>query len=99
MRSRSTGGYMKSFRISLILALATPLFAQTNPPREAALVDTVSVSGTAHVSTQPDRFSFTVGVQTQAPTVEEAVNENNTRMAAVTSALKKAGATAEEIQT
>jgi uncharacterized protein YggE len=51
------------------------------------------------VRTPPDRFSFTVGVQTQAPTVEEAVNENNTRVAAVTAALKKAGAQPGEIQT
>src|SRR5947208_11349518 len=99
MRSRQTGGYMKSFRFLLILAVATPVMAQTNAPREAALVDTVSVTGTARVRTQPDRFSFTVGVQTQAPTVEEAVNENNARVAAVTAALKKAGATPEEMQT
>ena len=62
---------MKSFRFLLILALSAPVMAQTNAPREAALVDTVSVTGTARVRTQPDRFSFTVGVQTQAPTVEE----------------------------
>ena len=90
---------MKSFRFLLILALAAPVMAQTNTPREAALVDTVSVTGTARVRTQPDRFSFTVGVQTQAPTVEEAVNENNSRVAAVTAALKKAGAQPNEIQT
>jgi hypothetical protein len=93
---------MKSFRFLLILALlASPLMAQTvsNAPREAALLDTVSVTGTGRVRTQPDRFSFSLGVQTQAPTVEEAVNENNARIAAVTAALKKAGATSEEIQT
>jgi len=90
---------MKSFLSLLILAVASPLFAQTSAPREAALVDTVSVTGTARVRTQPDRFSFTVGVQTQAPTVEEAVNENNSRVAAVTAALKKAGAQPNEIQT
>lgn len=92
---------MKSFRFLMILALASPLAAQpaSNAPREGALLDTVSVTGTGRVRTQPDRFSFTVGVQTQAPTVEEAVNENNARVASVTAALKKAGATPEEIQT
>jgi uncharacterized protein YggE len=90
---------MKSFRLLLILAMAAPALAQTGAPREAALVDTVSVTGTARVRTPPDRFSFSVGVQTQAPTVEEAVNENNTRVAAVTAALKKAGAQPDEIQT
>ena len=92
---------MKSFRFLLLISalFAPALFAQTNAPREAALLDTVSVTGTGRVRTQPDRFSFSAGVQTQAPTVELAVNENNTRVAAVTAALKKAGATAEEIQT
>ena len=69
---------MKSFRMmSILLLAAAPLAAQpaSNAPREAALLDTVSVSGTAHVRTQPDRFSFTVGVQTQAPAVEEAVTD------------------------
>src|SRR5258706_1933540 len=102
MRSRLTGGYMKSFRLVMILAtLAAPLAAQqvSGAPREAGLLDTVSVTGTGRGRPPPDRFSFTVGVQTQAPTVEEAVNENNTRVAAVTAALKKAGATSEEIQT
>ena len=91
---------MKSFRFFLILALAaTALCAQTNAPREAALIDTVSVTGTARVRTRPDRFSFSAGVQTQAPSVDMAVNENNTRVAAVIAALKKAGAQPDEIQT
>jgi uncharacterized protein len=93
---------MKSFRFSLILLLAAATLAAqpvSNAPREPSLLDTVSVTGTGRVRTKPDRFSFTVGVQTQAPTVEEAVNENNTRVAAVTAALKKAGATSDEIQT
>src|SRR5437764_13222582 len=102
MRSRLTGGYMKSSRLLTILAmLAAPLAARqsSGPPRDAAPLDTVSVTGTGRVRTQPDRFSFTVGVQTQSPTVEDAVNANNARVAAVTAALKKAGAAAEEIQT
>jgi uncharacterized protein YggE len=87
--------------LMMIAAVVLPLGAQTvsNSPHDAALLDTVSVTGTGRVRTQPDRFSFNVGVQTQAPTVEEAVNENNSRVAAVTAALKKAGATSEEIQT
>jgi len=91
---------MKSFRfLPILLLLAPVLGAQTNAPREAALVDTVSVTGTGRVRTRPDRFSFTAGVQTQAPSVDMAVNENNTRVAAVIAALKKAGAQPDEIQT
>src|SRR5689334_2892086 len=93
---------MKSFRILMLIAsIAAPLVAQpvSQAPRTGGMLDTVSVTGTGRVRTQPDRFSFTVGVQTQGATVEEAVNENNSRMAAVTTALKKAGAMPEEIQT
>jgi uncharacterized protein YggE len=80
-------------------AISASAFAQTMPPREPAPVDTVSVTGTARVATTPDRFSFNVSVQTISPTVEEAVNENNTKVAAVIAALKNAGAKPEEIQT
>jgi uncharacterized protein YggE len=47
----------------------------------------------------PDRFTFNIGVQTSAPTVDAAVNENNERVARVVAALKAAGAKPEEIQT
>jgi uncharacterized protein YggE len=82
-------------------ALSVTAFAQpaSMPPREPAPVDTVSVTGTARVTTTPDRFSFNVSVQTISPTVEEAVNENNKKVAAVIAALKNAGAKPEEIQT
>ena len=93
---------MKRFLSFLAVAsLAASLAAQpaTLPPRESGTPETVSVTGTSRVSLTPDRFSFNVGVQTQAPTVEEAVNENNSRVAGVIAALKKAGATDQEIRT
>ena len=93
---------MERFRMFLIAAsLAAPLAAQpaTQPPRESGMPETVSVTGNSRVQLTPDRFSFNVGVQTQAPTVEEAVNENNARVAAIIAALKKAGATDQEIRT
>ena len=93
---------MKRFLSFLAVAsFAASLAAQpaTLPPRESGTPETVSVTGTSRVSLTPDRFSFNVGVQTQAPTVEEAVNENNTRVAAVIAALKRAGATDQEIRT
>ena len=80
-------------------SISASAFAQTMPPREPAPVDTVSVTGNARVTTTPDRFSFNVSVQTISPTVEEAVNENNSKVAAVIAALKNAGAKSEEIQT
>ena len=80
-------------------AAAVAAFAQSAPPREGPLPETVSVTGTGRVTLVPDRFSFNVGVQTSAPTVDAAVNENNERVARVVAALKAAGAKPEEIQT
>lgn len=92
-------------RIFLIIALtfgATVALAQqsgTNPPRDSAWFETISVTGTGKATLTPDRVTFTVGVQTISPTVEEAVNENNAKVAATVAALKKAGAKDSEIQT
>jgi uncharacterized protein YggE len=82
-------------RILMILALAPIALAQPAMP----LPETVSVSGTGRVTVVPDRVTFNVAVQTIAPTVDEAVNENNARIAAVIAALKKAGATDRDIRT
>ncbi len=93
---------MKRLFLSLALStMAVTAAAQpaTQPPREAASFETVSVTGTGRVTLTPDRFSFNVGVQTQAPSVEDAVNQNNTKVAAVIAALKKGGATDAEIRT
>lgn len=94
---------MKTF---LILIFATAIgpaaMAQTTiPARDVppAMFETIAVSGTGHATVTPDRFSFTVGVQTIADTVEQAVNENNSKSAAVIAALKRTGATDKDIRT
>ena len=76
--------------------MAAPVAAQM-PPQPPP--ETITVSGTGRATLTPDRFSFSAGVQTTAPTVEEAVNENNSKMSAVIAALKKAGATDQEVRT
>ncbi len=92
---------MKTFLVFAAIAFATGANAQTatQPPRESGYEETISVTGTGRTTLIPDRFSFTAGVRTVAPTVEDAVNQNNTRTAAVIAALKKAGATDQEIRT
>ncbi|HEU4888811.1 MAG TPA: SIMPL domain-containing protein [Thermoanaerobaculia bacterium] len=90
---------MKRFLSTLILiTIATGALAQTPsipiPPPES-----ISVSGIGRSSVTPDRFSFNVGVQTVALTVDDAVAENNKRVAAVIAALKAAGAQDKDIQT
>jgi uncharacterized protein YggE len=91
---------MKRFLVFFAACLAVEsVFAQPATTSREPAVDTISVSGTGHVSLTPDRYSFTATVQTMAPTVEEAVNDNNQKVAAAIAALKAAGAKAEEIQT
>src|SRR4051812_32903834 len=87
---------MKRFLSLLMLILATSAVAQTPPPPP---LETVTVTGTGKAKLTPDRYSFNVGVQTIATTVDDAVRENNQRVADVIAALKKAGATAAEIRT
>lgn len=89
---------MKRFLLSLgSIAIATVALAQGVPPQ--AHIEAVTVSGTGKTEVAPDRFSFTVGVQTVAPTVDAAVAENSKRVASVIAALERAGAQDKDIQT
>ena len=93
---------MKRFLSMLILAgSATVSFAQTasQTPYVPPIMETISVTGTGRANVTPDRVTFTVGVQTVAATVDQAVNENNRKVAAVIAALKAAGASDQQIQT
>jgi uncharacterized protein YggE len=91
---------MKRFLISLSLAVtASTALAQAAQPTPSFHQESITVSGNGKATVTPDRFSFTVGVQTVGPTVDQAVNQNNQRVADVLAALKKAGASAADIQT
>jgi uncharacterized protein YggE len=92
---------MKRFIAALALAAPLAAYAQTasQTPNVTPFLETISVTGTGRTTVTPDRVSFTVGVQTMASTVEQAVQENNRRVTAVIAALKKAGATDAQIQT
>jgi uncharacterized protein YggE len=81
------------------LAITSLIFACAAFAADEAPFETVSVTGTGHVMLTPDRYTFTVGVQTIATTVDDAVRENNTRVSAVIAALKRAGAQENEIRT
>ena len=87
---------MKNFAFAAFLLFAASLAFAQAPPQP---LDSVTVSGTGRTSVTPDRFTFNVGVQTVASTVDAAVTENNRRTAAVIAALKKAGAQDKDIQT
>lgn len=85
---------MKRTLLILTLVSCTGAFAQQTQMRE-----TISVSGMGRSTVTPDRVTFSVGVQTLGQTVDEAVNENNAKVAATIAALKKAGATDRDIRT
>jgi hypothetical protein len=94
---------MRTF-LATIFALAVTIAATaqtTIAPRERMMPypETISVGGTGRATVTPDRFTFTVGVQTVGDSVDVAVNENNSKVAAVIAALKKAGATDKDIRT
>jgi hypothetical protein len=90
---------MKTFlsHVAVVL-LATSAFAQ-QPAGPPPPYETVSVTGTGRSNVAPDRFTFTAGVQTIASTVDEAVNQNNAKVAAVLAALKRAGAGEKDLRT
>ncbi len=60
---------------------------------------TISVTGTGRTTVVPDRVTFNVAVQTTGQSVDQAVNENNAKVAATIAALKRAGATERDIKT
>jgi uncharacterized protein YggE len=91
-----------TFLTVFTLAVAGAALAQNAPilaPDPMLWAQTISVTGNGTVQVTPDRVTFNVGVQTVAPTVDGAVNENNAKVAAVIAALKKAGAGDKEVRT
>jgi hypothetical protein len=94
---------MNPSRLAVLAAtlLAIPAAAQapTALTPVSAPADTVSVSGTGRVELTPDRAVFTVGVQTMAPSVAAAAQENSARASAIIAALKRLGAADRQIRT
>jgi uncharacterized protein len=91
---------MKRFLVAVVVAgFTVSAFAQSVTREVLVPQESVSVTGIGRTSVTPDKVSFTVGVQTVAPTVEEAVQQNNTRVANVIAALKRAGAADKDIRT
>jgi uncharacterized protein len=97
MSVRTTAAVLAALAATSSVALAQA--PRPPAPREPAEWQTISVTGTGHVTLTPDRASFTVGVQTQAPTVAAATQDNAARMTAIIAALKKAGAGERELRT
>lgn len=85
---------------AVLASAALPAGAQTAPAGDAVFrATTLNVSATGVQRLAPDQASINLGVQTEAPTAVEALRQNNTRMAAVIAALRRAGIEERQIQT
>lgn len=73
-------------------AMATEVTIQANNP-------VIDLTVTEFVAAKPDIANFSTGVQTMAPTANEAIRQNNAQMAAVIVRLKKLGIAEKDIQT
>lgn len=92
---------MRKLIIAAMLA-GTTLFAGQAMATQVTISATnpvIDLSVTKYVDTVPDVASFSTGVQTLAPTANEAVRQNNAQMAAVIARLKKLGIADKDIQT
>ncbi len=69
------------------------------PYHHEAGTSTISTSGTATVKVKPDKFSVTVGVETNGTTAQEAAGRNADLMAKVISALRALGISEDQIST
>ncbi len=75
------------------------LLAVTARAEEPSSVPQLSVSGQAELQVPADRLRLSIGVVTQAPSAEKALEENNSRMRAVAEALRRAGLSEKEMET
>ncbi len=78
---------------------AAPAAAQTAEAPSYSPAQTITVVGSGTASVKPDIARITVGVEIVAPTVAEAVEQNEATMAAVLAALRAAGIADKDIQT
>jgi uncharacterized protein YggE len=107
-------GMLSGIAVGVVLALSVPSFASggdasgvssaepiavTASPAPDIGQRTVSVTGTASVRSTPDEAVVSFGVQTQAPSAEDAMSENATRMVAVLRALADLGVKDDDIAT
>jgi uncharacterized protein YggE len=80
--------------------VASPVEAQTSETSmDYNPAQTITVVGQGSVNIKPDIARVSVGVETSAETISEAVAENETNMEAILAALQEAGIDEKDIQT
>jgi uncharacterized protein YggE len=92
MRRLFIAAFLASGSITAGRAMATEVtISATNPIIDLTIAE--------YVEATPDVASFSTGVQTLAPSANEAVRQNNAQMTAVIARLKKLGIAEKDIQT
>jgi uncharacterized protein len=76
-----------------------PQASAQQPVDQQPMVRSVTVNGSGSAIVQPDMANVTVGVQTQAQTASQALNQNNQQMQSVMQALQAGGIASTDIQT
>jgi uncharacterized protein YggE len=76
-----------------------PAAAQTSEPAAYSPAETITVVGQGRVHVKPDIAQVSVGVETAAETISEAVAENEVKMNSILAALAEAGIDEADIQT
>ncbi len=85
--------------LGVTVALMLPSLAQTSGPQPGTTQRTVTVSGKATITSDPDEAVVTLGVQTQAQTAEAAMRDNANRMNDVIQAVRSEGVAPDDIAT
>lgn len=99
MKTLLSAGVM-SLALAAVLA-APPVAAQTPPPAADAMFRTTTLNLQAYGETRvaPDMATINLGVTTEAPTAQAAMQANAERMTRVVAALRRGGVAEKDIQT
>jgi uncharacterized protein YggE len=87
---------MRCVLVLSLAFLALPALAQQSPP---APPPTLRVTGTARISSRPDRVQIDIGVSTRAVRSEEAAAQNARQVEAVLAAVRRAAGPGAELKT
>ncbi len=87
--------------LGLLVALTLPSLAQSSSPSPGTGGSgrTITVTGPATIRSAPDEAVVTLGVQTQAPSAQGALQQNTSRMNEVMKAVVNGGVKSADIAT
>lgn len=98
-RALLLGGAMVAFAAPVAMAQTTPDPVSPLQVHAMAQHPALNLTASGEVKIAPDMATITFGVVTEAPTAQEAMAQNATRMSQVAAALRRAGIAERDIQT